>query len=264
MFLNHFSCSVLVSWFSNVCVCVCVLSLIKCLVRFVSRRQSVHVCVCVRSAEPYPVLPSPPLPSLSIPSPHVAPNLRPPGVSLPSVHYSPLSCTPLLPPMPWAVSLHTGPGSSAAPLPCCTPTSFLNFWLGYTKMKWYICRGRRRAMGCVFIGWGGGGGKGREREERGGKRRGGEGRGGEGRDGCERETCRGRGVFGGPQIWRGKFGVSIWPPYFPRRIPGLPMLHVPWRRTVCCAKSRLFSTTCSQGPAFCTPDAVLNGSCTPL
>ena len=31
-----------------------------------------------------------------------------------------------------------------------------------------------------------------------------------------------------------------------------------------CAKSRLFSTTSShrsQGPEFCTPDAVLNGSC---
>ena len=34
-----------------------------------------------------------------------------------------------------------------------------------------------------------------------------------------------------------------------------------------CAKSRLFSTTGShgpQGPEFCTPDAVLNGSCTRL
>ena len=35
----------------------------------------------------------------------------------------------------------------------------------------------------------------------------------------------------------------------------------------CCAKSRLFSTTGShgsQGPEFCTADAVLNGSCTLL
>ena len=40
-------------------------------------------------------------------------------------------------------------------------------------------------------------------------------------------------------------------------------------RVLCahCAKSRLFSTTGShgsQGPEFCTPDAVLNSSCTPL
>ena len=40
-----------------------------------------------------------------------------------------------------------------------------------------------------------------------------------------------------------------------------------WGRTVRRAKSRLFSTTGrhgSQGPEFCTPDAVLNGSCLPL
>ena len=40
-------------------------------------------------------------------------------------------------------------------------------------------------------------------------------------------------------------------------------------RALClrCANSRLFSTTGSQGfqgPEFCTPDAVLNGSCMPL
>ena len=38
-------------------------------------------------------------------------------------------------------------------------------------------------------------------------------------------------------------------------------------RTLCCVKSRLFFTTGShgsQGPEFCTPDAVLNGSCTLL
>ena len=48
MFLNHFSCSVLVSWFSNVCVCVCVC--VHCLYCTVLYTARVCVSACVLAA----------------------------------------------------------------------------------------------------------------------------------------------------------------------------------------------------------------------